>query len=79
MAQYMTEALQHIKTASGDGLTNDVRQRKIDINEQMVIIMGALCKLFVGDLVRGGKFRDVSTVNLIFMICSTRCRMCMCS
>lgn len=52
--QHMTEALQHIKNASADGLSGDMRNRKTDVNEQMVIIMGALCKLFVGDLVRGG-------------------------
>lgn len=27
---------------------------KADMNDQMVIVVGALCKMFVGDLVHGG-------------------------
>lgn len=50
----MMEALQYIKTVRAEGITKE-GQRKINIDEQMVISMGALCKLFVGDLVRDGE------------------------
>lgn len=29
---------------------------KADMNDQMVIVVGALCKMFVGDLVHGGMY-----------------------
>lgn len=30
------------------------RDLRVDMNDQMVIVVGALCKMFVGDLVHGG-------------------------
>lgn len=54
IVQHMMEALQYIKTVRAEGITKE-GQRKINIDEQMVISMGALCKLFVGDLVRDGE------------------------
>lgn len=40
--------------ASSSGISS--RDLRVDMNDQMVIVVGALCKMFVGDLVHGGMY-----------------------
>jgi hypothetical protein len=44
------------------------RELEVDMNDQMVIVVGALCKMFVGDLVHGGQSR-----GLCACVCTCLC------
>lgn len=40
---------------AGASSSSSSRDLRVDMNDQMVIVVGALCKMFVGDLVHGGE------------------------
>lgn len=62
----MVDAFANIKAGLTDGMREEARNKPVDVTEKMVIVTGALCKLFVGDLVRDGKFYSlhISVSNL---------------
>ena len=51
----MLDAFQAVRQANVEGFVGESRSLRVDINEQMVIVMSALSKMFVGDLVHGGE------------------------